>query len=248
MGRVVSRTFGTIGRNAVSFFILAVFAVVPQVVLGAVLGVGNAVRQPVGMSHLGHMYSMLGIVSLVSMVFGSVLQAALVHGTVSDLNGQKASFGDCLQTGLRTCLPVIGLSIVMSVALVFGFVLLIVPGVLMMLAWSVAVPVLVVEHTGVFGAFGRSAELTKGHRWAIFGLIIAVFIISGAISLAVTPLNAVLVLHGEGLGAMWPLLIVQGLHAVFIAMINATGTAAIYYELRSIKEGIGPEQLASVFE
>jgi len=32
------------------------------------------------------------------------------------------------------------------------------------------------------------------------------------------------------------------------AVIASAGVASIYYELRSIKEGIGPEALASVFD
>jgi hypothetical protein len=31
-------------------------------------------------------------------------------------------------------------------------------------------------------------------------------------------------------------------------IISSAGTASIYFELRSIKEGIGPEALAAVFD
>ncbi len=249
MGRVASRTFGAIGRNVATFFTLAILAVAPQLVLSAYLGVGDIARgHAILPSQFAQFYSALGIVSLVSLVLGAVLQAALTHGTVSDLNGQKASFGSCLQTGLRTCFPVIGLSIVFGIALVFGFILLIVPGVLMMLAWSVVVPVLVVEKTGVFGSFGRSAELTKGHRWAILGLMVVVGLISMALGLVLLPLHGVLILSGGGLAGMAPYLVVSGLTHVFTTMLIAAGTAAVYYELRSIKEGIGPEQLAAVFD
>lgn len=249
MGRVVSRTFGTIGRNAATFFTLAAIAVVPQLILAAYLGVGVAAgHAKIDPSQMLHFLSMTGIVLLAALVLGAVLQAALVHGTISDLNGKKASFGDCLQTGLRTCLPVIGLSILLSIALVFGFVLLLVPGILMYLAWAVVVPVLVVEKTGIFGAFGRSAALTKGHRWAILGLAVAAWLISFLLGLATMPLQGFLTLPGEGLQSMALVLVVSGLINVFVAALVATGTAAVYYELRSIKEGIGPEQLAAVFD
>ena len=111
-----------------------------------------------------------------------------------------------------------------------------------------AVPALVVEKTGVFGAFGRSAELTKGHRWAIFGLALVVWLISILLGLAIIPLQSVLLLPGGGIFAEVPRLIVSGLVNVITTTITAAGTAAVYYELRSIKEGIGPEQLAAVFD
>lgn len=248
MGRVVSRTFGTIGRNAVSFLVLAVIAVAPQVAIAEFLGTNNPVRlQPGDLHQLAHFYSVLGIVMLVAMVFGALLQAALVHGTVSDLNGKKASFGDCLGTGFRTFLPVIGLSIVMSVAVGFGFLLLVIGGIIMMLAWSVAVPVLVVEKTGVFGAFGRSAELTKGHRWAILGLFVLVLLLSGVLSAATFPLHFLLQKASTPF-ALAGLMAISGIHQVIVATISATGAASVYYELRQIKEGIGPDQLASVFD
>jgi hypothetical protein len=118
----------------------------------------------------------------------------------------------------------------------------------MFLAWAVIVPVLVVERTGVFGTFGRSAELTKGHRWAILGLAVVVWLISLVLGLAILPFQSALVLPGGGILAMTPLLIVNGVVNVITTTIIAVGTASVYYELRSIKEGIGPEQLAAVFD
>jgi hypothetical protein len=100
----------------------------------------------------------------------------------------------------------------------------------------------------VFGAFGRSAELTKGHRWAILGLGLVFWIISVIIGLALAPLDSMLILSGEGISSMALVLLVNGIVNVLTTTIMAAGVAAIYYELRSIKEGIGPEQLAAVFD
>ena len=249
MGRVVSRTFETIGRNAPAFLALAILAVIPQLVLAAVLGVGTGMRpNQIDPSKIFHMYGLMMVVGLASMIFSAILQAALVHGTISDLNGNKASFGDCLGTGIRTCLPVIGLTIVFSVAIFFGFILLIVPGVMLSIAWAVVVPVLVVEKTGVFATFGRSAELTKGHRWKIFGLYLAIAVLSMVLGFAILPLSSAMTTANEGLLAMAPVMALQGVVKVVVATISAAGVAAVYYELRAAKEGIGPEQLASVFD
>lgn len=64
---------------------------------------------------------------------------------------------------------------------------------MMACAWCVAVPSLVADRTGVFGAFSRSAELTRGNRWRIFALFVVVWIIAmvigaviGGVTLAVT--------------------------------------------------------------
>jgi len=49
-----------------------------------------------------------------------------------------------------------------------GLVLLIIPGILIALMLSLAIPVAVLERTGVWAALTRSAELTKGNRGRIF--------------------------------------------------------------------------------
>ena len=57
---------------------------------------------------------------------------------------------------------------------------------MMATAWIMAVPAQVVEQPGVFGAIGRSADLTRGHRWPIFGLMIIFAIGSTAAQGALT--------------------------------------------------------------
>ena len=42
--------------------------------------------------------------------------------------------------------------------------------------------------------------------------------------------------------------ILTALGQVFATLINAVGVAAVYYEIRQIKEGIGAENLAAVFD
>lgn len=249
MGRVASRTFGAIGRNAVTFFLLAAIAVIPQLLLSGYLGIGDIAKlramQP---GNFLHYYTNIMAVNFVALIFMAILQAALVHGTVADLNGKKAPFGDCLSTGVRTCLPVIGLSILFGIAMVFGLLLLIVPGIILGLTWIVAVPVLVVEKTGVFEAFRRSAQLTKGHRWVILALAIVTYLITFALSLALVPFQAALILGNAGSFSTAPFLALSGIIHVFTSTLIAAGIAALYYELRSIKEGIAPEQLSAVFD
>ena len=63
-----------------------------------------------------------------------------------------------------------------------GAILLLVPGLILAVMWSVVAPACVVERTGVFGAFSRSQELTRGYRWPIFGLYVAFFVLMIIIS------------------------------------------------------------------
>ena len=57
-----------------------------------------------------------------------------------------------------------------------GIVLLIVPGVWLGTIWGLALPALLVERTGVFGALGRSRALVRGRFWAVLGLLVLAFL------------------------------------------------------------------------
>jgi hypothetical protein len=167
---------------------------------------------------------------------------------VSYLNGRAASLGACLTTGLRYCLPLIGLMLLMWLAVGFGFLLLIVPGAMMAVAWAVAIPALVVERTGVFGAFSRSADLTRGRRWAVFGLLLLYFILSEVVRQVLVNLYGAVFAAANQQAALLHQLPVNGVVQVSFSVIASAGMAAIYYELRAIREGVGPEALAAVFD
>ncbi len=253
MGRVVTRTFGTIGRNWQVFGLLALLlGAGPQLVLsgGQILGGWNTATPAFGNAGalFGYIGGMLGMV-LFAVAAAFLLQAALVHGVVADLNGRRPTFQECLSTGMRFILPLLGLALLMGLALMLGFILLIVPGVILGLMWIVAAPVVVVERTGVTAAFSRSARLTKGFKGPIFGLLVVFAIVSWILSAAI--LAAGWALTGGITAAnvtSWPVAVLTALIGAIQSLVGSTGIASIYYELRSIKEGAGPESLASVFD
>jgi hypothetical protein len=67
--------------------------------------------------------------------------------------------------------------ILAGIAIFIGFVLIIVPGLILLTIWAVISPSIVVEDKGVFEAFGRSRELVRGHGWQVFGAIVLAFLI-----------------------------------------------------------------------
>jgi uncharacterized membrane protein len=120
-----------------------------------------------------------------------------------------------------------------------GFMLLIVPGIILLLRWSVAVPVLVQERRGVFGSMKRSRELTKGSRWALFGfwiiLIIAVIVIQ-------LVLSQVVMVFG-----VTTALILDALVTSVVSVVTSVAPAVSYVELRQVKEGTSVDELAEIF-
>jgi len=246
MGRVASRTFHIIASNILSFAMLSVIPGVPLVML-ARMGKNSFL-------HDGRLdFSMLGYAGVIwlAYIFSVFLfQASVVHGAVVTLNGKRASFFDCLSTGLESFLALFGLTLVMVIGIMLGFVLVVIPGIIAMLMWSVAVPVYITERTGVFDALRRSRQLTSGHKWAIFGLLLAFGILSMVIALVAALSTGPLLPSPQAAasGASVGRAIVSTGASMINAVISASLIASIYYELRVMKEGIGPEALASVFD
>jgi hypothetical protein len=58
--------------------------------------------------------------------------------------------------------PLVAVSILLGIGVGIGFVLPIIPGLMLLVIWSVVAPVTVLERVGVLAAFGRSGELVRG--------------------------------------------------------------------------------------
>jgi uncharacterized membrane protein len=181
------------------------------------------------------------------LVISALVQGALTRATVSAIEGTRASFGQSLAAAVTVVLPLIGLSLLWALGVGIGFMLLIVPGIMLLMAWAVAVPSLVVERQGVFTAFRRSAELTKGSRWKIFGLSLVLLVIYWVAS-AVIGIVGLRPYSAASVGTITASAMIGSviLNTAFNALWG-TIQSALYVELREAREGDSIESLAQVF-
>lgn len=250
-GRVVERTFRVIGDNLWTLAVAALVLFVAPIVV--VFGLAAALSAPLKTT------TTLGSVTiggaLIVMIGGLMLQGVVIHAVISKLNGRPAGFDDLIKVGLRAVLPLFGLAIVSTFALTFGFVLLLVPGLILCVLWSVASPSLVIEKRGIFSSLQRSRDLTRGHRWAIFGLLVVylilIFVLSTVGQMLSTAFLASKVQIASGPLSLISLILATLLSALtngLQSVLGAAGAASLYYELRSIKEGVAPNHVAAVFD
>src|SRR6201985_1245449 len=68
-------------------------------------------------------------------------------------------------------------SILASIGITIGFVLIIVPGLILLTFWSLIVPEIVIGGAGALESFGRSWRTVRGYAWQVFGTFIVVFLI-----------------------------------------------------------------------
>jgi hypothetical protein len=128
----------------------------------------------------------------------------------------------------------------LGIASVIAFLLLVIPGFMFLSAMFVVVPACVVDRLGPIDSMGRSAGLTKGHRWRIFGLILLIFV-PGAI---LQRILFVLAVTAGPMALSIETFVWDSLFEAFGAVVGAVA----YYNLRAVKEGIDIERIAAVFD
>jgi hypothetical protein len=180
---------------------------------------------------------------LVGIISGAVLQAALTRATVTHLSGDTPDFGRCLTVGLTMILPMIGISIVFALGVGLALVLLVVPGVILWMCWSVVVPVYVQEKVGMFEAFGRSLELTRGWRWRIFLTMLVMMIGLWLLGIPAGMLTVGIAASGSIIASS----LVGAAISALASMVMVTVQACIYVELRDVKDGVAPADLEAIF-
>jgi len=253
VGRVISRSISILSRRFVTLFFIATCAHLP--ILLIVLWMGDDFLSPDTTSEQAGQIVAGTLLIVAFTLFSALGQAMIVHVTFQDMRRQAASLGASVKVSLRRLLPLLGIAILVVTLLLLATTLftalarLVAPFLLLLVvvavtACFVTMPACVVEGRGPFGSMRRSAQLTKGHRWRIFGLELLLvgltFITRIFLSLFDWALGA---LAGPVLDAVTGLLWLAALVGCGAVII-----AVAYHDLRVAKEGVDIEQIASVFD
>jgi hypothetical protein len=165
------------------------------------------------------------IASIVSLVVSTFYQGMVVQLVRDVIDGRRDhSAGDLLRSVSPVVVPLIVVSILAGIGIVIGFILIIVPGLILLTIWAVVAPVVVVENPGVGATFGRSRALVKDHGWQVFGVIVIIF----GIFLVVGVISAVVISSVGDAGGT----VVSWLLNVVTAPIAALVGAVLYFALR----------------
>jgi hypothetical protein len=235
IGRVFTRSYAIYSAHFVTFFLLGAISALPALLIN-----WNQLAQSPGRPTAGGaVLILLGVV--LSLIVGPLVQAAMLYGAFQDMRGREVRLGESLGVALQRFFPLIGLAICFVLAITVGFLLLIVPALMFYAMFFVAAPVCVVERLGPLASMTRSRDLTRGHRWKVFGVLLLLQIINLVVG-SVLRLG-LLALTGPVL-AVTGLLVWGALMGAYSALIAVVS----YRDLRVAKEGIDTEQIASVFD
>jgi len=128
--------------------------------------------------------------SLVFLLFSvlgyTALQGAITRAAAGTFLGRDMDIGESLRFGLSRFWSILLVGVLTGLAVLGGFILLIVPGFIFLTRFWVGVPALVIEDRRGREALKRSWNLVKGRSWPVFGTIaivgIGTTIISGVLA------------------------------------------------------------------
>jgi hypothetical protein len=152
------------------------------IVAAIVFGVINLVNALLGWA-IGTRSSVVVLVALITTVISLVgtfwLQGALVYAVDDVRDGRiDSSIGELFERVSPYLGTLIIAGILAGIGIAIGFVLLIVPGLILLTWWCLIAPVIVLEGKRVGQSFGRSRDLVRGHAWTVFGVVVIVGLLS----------------------------------------------------------------------
>ena len=161
---VLGEAWGYYRRFAAHFLLIAFVIYVGAAIIAALLGLAGGIGLFLGW--------------IINLIAAFLVQAALVKAVQDVRDGRvDLNLGETVSAVVPYVLPVAAASILAGIGISIGFILIIVPGLVLLTFWSLIVPSIVIGGEGVFGSFRKSWRTVRGYAWHVFGTYVLVFLI-----------------------------------------------------------------------
>jgi hypothetical protein len=248
IGEVLDRTFTLYRTN---FLLFIGIAAVPQLLVLAlslaVLQLPAAPRGPLGLPDIRYYLTLpflsAGLLALVVLIVANLFSQGATILAVADLYlGRPATIVESLRRTWGELGTLFGIALLSGLAIGFGALFLIFPGVYLYCRLMVAAPVAMIEQRGVFDSLSRSFRLTQSNAGRAFLITLLFMVISLAMSMLFgAPFGILSVVYRAD-----PFLIktfsalntiASSVSAILIKPIILIAISVFYFDLRVRKEG-----------
>ena len=217
---VLGEAWGYYRRFAGHFLLIAFVIYVGAAIIAALLGLAGSFGLFLGW--------------IVSLIAAFLVQAALVKAVQDVRDGRvDLNLGETVSAALPYLVTVIAASILAGIGISIGFVLLIIPGLILLTFWSLIVPSIVIGGEGVFSSFSKSWRTVRGYAWHVFGTYVLVFLILIVVDIVLGLI--LLPLHSLAARNAISSVVSGTLVAPFLALV----VTLIYYRLTAAHEAQG---------
>ncbi len=237
-GELLDRTFSLYRQHFKLFVGIAVVAQIPYfaIQLGEIPLQGMRARSVIAGAGLVLLAAVVYLATLAASQGAAVIAVSAVY--LDQPTGIAAAYAKIRSRIAELVLIMVGTWI----GVLFGFMLLLVPGVIFTLMWALIIPVAVLENSGLAKSAQRSRQLTKGNRGRI-SVILGLFLVLSYIVMLLfnLPMFAALgIAHGSLLLPVWVQVFNIGTNSIGQALVAPLLTIALsleYYDARVRKEG-----------
>jgi hypothetical protein len=243
LGEILSAAFNIYKANASKLLLIVAVVVVPLSFISALFSgvVFAGTKHPViGTDRVvidrsfGLFLAAALVTAIISIIISAALQAAILRAAAQATIGDPVDPEESYRFGFKRLGSVFLVSVLVGLAVAGGFILLIIPGVIFLVLFSVSVPVLIVENRRGREAMKRSWHLAKGHFWHALGVIVIAGLIAGAISGIISSIG------GSAWFARW---IFTAIAQILTAPFSALVSVLLYLDLRSRSESLTADTL-----
>ena len=234
LGNIVSETFKVYKTNFIQ--LVAIVAVVEVIQFAIILTIMGFVV-PLGdweewvAEEVGMLIVWLVIILLSSFILYSLMQGALIHAITKQYTKQPIEIVKAYIFAWRRIGALLGAMLLASIAIsVMAITIIGIPfAVYFGIRWFGIPQAVILEAKSPIEALSRSSDLVKNNWWRVFGVLIVLGLIAGAI--------------GSMLGVTVGLIpwIGDSLVAILVTPIVVTGITLLYYDLVFRKEGYSLE-------
>ena len=244
VGRVLSKSFRVLIQNPLLLLGLTLVMVAPGLYGYYLMATG-----PQGEAVFSNSF---WFSTLIGILLYPAFLIVILTATAASLRDEAVSTDLLLGALAKHILPVLAIVILFTIAVYIGALFLIIPAIIIGCMFYVTIPARLNEGSGIIDSFGRSRDLTRGHRWGIFGLMLVMIAFQIVVNLvfgvfAFTSMYAAATINASELQMPWISLALAQFFSSIMYVYFFVTTGVAYHELRMEKEGGDTDTLAKVF-
>jgi hypothetical protein len=197
VGELLTDAFELYRRHWQNLFVIVAVIVIPLSFLQVLVGeawirqgfteeeLRNGVEVTVNGAFVGSILASI-VVALTSILMWTILTGAITRAAAGTFLGRDLEIGESYRYGFARFWSIVLVGLLCGLAIAVGFLLLIVPGFIVLTFLSCAIPALVIEGKRGREALRRSWSLVRGRGWPVFGTIIVATILTSLVNSLLT--------------------------------------------------------------
>jgi hypothetical protein len=197
VGEILTDAFELYRRHWQNLFVIVAVIVIPLSFLQVLVGqvwiheglteeeLRNGVEVTVNGAFVAGVLASI-VVAMASILMWTVLTGAITRAAAGTFLGRDLEIGESYRYGFARFWSIVLVGVLSALAIAVGFLLLIVPGFIVLTFLVCGIPALVIEGTRGRQALRRSWNLVRGRGWPVFGTIIVATILTSLVNSLLT--------------------------------------------------------------